>query len=303
MQLRDIQYVVTLAETLNFSKAAKALFISQPALSQSIRRLEDELGVTLFSRRNNAVELTRAGELFLEDGQKILQLSSHLKRQMEDIQKLKQGKLCIGITSLFGRFYFPKIYQVFRKLYPGVEILISEDTSENLAALILRGKIEFAILPLPLLSESLAYEPIVEEETLLAVPPGHPINRHMPEPPQGEFNSVDIGQFQNDDFIMLYPGQRIRTLCIHACREAGFEPHIVFETRNTDTVCGLVSAGMGVGFIPETISRTQSEQCRAVFYRIREMKANRKMVAAYHRTDGLSCSAQEFIRIAHDLVG
>ena len=154
MQLRDIQYVVTLAETLNFSKAAKALFISQPALSQSIRRLEDELGVTLFSRRNNAVELTRAGELFLEDGQKILQLSSHLKRQMEDIQKLKQGKLCIGITSLFGRFYFPKIYQVFRKLYPGVEILISEDTSENLEALILRGKIEFAILPLPLLMKS-----------------------------------------------------------------------------------------------------------------------------------------------------
>ena len=303
VQLRDIQYVVTLAEELNFSKAAKTLFISQPALSQAIKRLEDELGVTLFSRRNNTVELTRAGELFREDGHKILQLSNHLKRQMEDIQKQKQGKLCIGITSLFGRFYFPKIYQVFRKLYPGIEILVSEDTSEGLEALILRGKIEFAILPLPLLSNQLVYEPIVEEETLLAVPPGHPINQHMHTPPMGEFNCVDIGQFQDDDFIMLYPGQRIRTLCIQACRAAGFEPHIVFETRNTDTVCGLVSAGMGVGFIPETISRAQSEQCRAVFYRIREMKANRKMVAAYYHAESLSHSALEFIRIAHDIFG
>ena len=104
MQLRDIQYVVTIADMQSFSKAAEALYISQPALSQCIKRLEADLGVALFARKRKHVLLTRAGELFLQDARQILQLSSHITSQMENLHVLKQGKLHIGMTPLFGRF-------------------------------------------------------------------------------------------------------------------------------------------------------------------------------------------------------
>ena len=169
MQLRDIQYVVTIADMQSFSKAAEALYISQPALSQCIKRLEADLGVALFARKRKHVLLTRAGELFLQDARQILQLSSHITSQMENLHVLKQGKLHIGMTPLFGRFYFAQSYNAFHTLYPNIEITVHEATSISLEHLLAAGKIDIALMPLPLADKTFEYEEMVSEETFLAV--------------------------------------------------------------------------------------------------------------------------------------
>jgi len=301
MQLREIQYVVTIADKSSFSQAAEELYVSQPALSQAIKRLEDELGVVLFARKRGKVALTRAGELFLQDGRQILKLSSHIAKQMDDVLTLKQGNLHIGMTPLFGRFYFAQAYSVFHKLYPGVSINVSEDSSVALEDQLATGKVDVALLPLPLANENFVYEQLMSEETFLAVPGDHRINRLMPRPPAGEFGRVDMAFFRDDDFIMLYPGQRLRGLGMDACRAAGFEPRIVFETHYIDSANALVAAGVGISFVPYMIFASRAGNGGAVYYHISGIHATRNLVAAYGKGDRISHAAKEFIRILQEL--
>ena len=302
MQLRDIQYVVTIADMQSFSKAAEALYISQPALSQCIKRLEADLGVALFARKRKHVLLTRAGELFLQDARQILQLSSHITSQMENLHVLKQGKLHIGMTSLFGRFYFAQSYNAFHTLYPNIEITVHEATSISLEHLLAAGKIDIALMPLPLADKTFEYEEMVSEETFLAVPPDHRINSVIPKAPDGCFGTIDMAMFRDDDFIMLYPGQRLRQLGTDACRAAGFEPHIVFETSYVDSANALVATGIGVSFVPYMIFATRKDNGGVVYYHINGINATRNLVAAYEDASQLSPAAKAFIRITRDLL-
>ena len=302
MQLRDIQYVVTIAEKKSFSRAAESLYTSQPALSQAVKRLETELGIGLFARKRGKVTLTKAGELFVQDGQQILNLSSHIVRQMEDVQTLKQGSLHIGMTPLFGRFYFAETYHVFHQLYPGVSITIWEESSSTLENLVTSGKVDLALLPLPLTDESLTFEQVVSEETFLAVPADHRINKLMPRPAAGEFGRVDMEFFRDDDFILLFPGQRLRSLGMEACRAAGFEPRVVFETHYIDAANALVAAGVGISFVPYMIFTTRADNGGAVYYHINGINATRNLVAAYGKDGQLPHAAREFIRILRELM-
>lgn len=302
MQLRDIQYVVMIADKGSFSQAAAALYISQPALSQAIMRLEEELGVSLFARKRNKVLLTSAGELFLKDARQILQLSSHIQKQMSNIQTVKQGTLHIGMTPLFGRFYFAQTYNAYRTLYPGVKITIYEENSSVLEDLLLSGKIDLALLPLPLANKHLEYEQVVSEETFLAVPADHPINHLSPRRSSDGFGRVDMAFFRDDDFIMLYPGQRLRELGMQACHAAGFEPRIVFQTHFIDSANALVASGVGISFVPYMIFATRADNGGAVYYHINGLNATRNLVVAYENRAQLSPSALAFIRVIHDLL-
>lgn len=302
MQLRDIQYVVMIADKGNFSQAAADLFISQPALSQAIMRLEEELGVSLFARKRNKVLLTNAGELFLKDARQILQLSSHIQKQMSDIQSLKQGTLQLGMTPLFGRFYFAQAYNAYHTLYPNIKIVIYEDNSASLENLLLAGKIDLALLPLPLANNHLEYEQVVSEETFLAVPANHPINHLSPKRASDGFGRVDMAFFQDDDFIMLYPGQRLRELGMQACHAAGFEPRIVFQTHFIDSANALVASGVGISFVPYMIFASRADNGGAVYYHINGLNASRNLVVAYENRNQLAPAALAFIRVICDLL-
>ena len=299
MQLRDVEYVCTLAEHGNFSRAAKVLYVSQPALSQAIKRLEEQLGVTLFIRRKNAVTPTRAGELFLASGQQMMALSRLIERQMLEVQGLKQGRLELGLSALICRAYLPQVLPVFRRLYPNIALDIAEMSSYDLEEQLHRRKIELAVLPLPLADKGLDHTYILTEETLLAVPKSHRINQLMPQPREGELNTVSLSLFSQDPFIVQFPYQRMRTLSDEACRMAGFEPIIAFETQMTDTVNALVSTGMGVGFIPRTTNLNPG----VVYYRMSNRIMDRKIVAAYVRGQYLSHAAREFIQVFQEVAG
>jgi len=300
MQLRDIEYVLSVAEAGSFSKAAKLLYISQPALSKSILRLEDELGVKLFIRHNNSTSLTRAGELFVEDAHKVLMLSAQIKKKMEDIQHINDGRITFGISQYNGQIYFSKILLEFKKQYPNIKLNVVEDFSSILERGLLTGNLDFALFTLPISSNELKYEPLFFEEMLLAVPPGHPFNNTIKAEP-GRFASVKLSDFENEDFILMKPKHRLRAIENSLFKQAGFEPRVVFESRSSDTIQSFVTGGIGIGFVSAAMQRNTPVEWQSVYYHLEDVDAKREHVIAYKENGYISHASRAFINLAKEL--
>jgi LysR family hydrogen peroxide-inducible transcriptional activator len=297
MQLRNIEYVLSIAETKSFSKSAKSLHISQPALSQAIQKLEEELGAHLFLRRSNETLLTRAGELFVEDARKILMLSEQIKKKMEDIHNVRQGHIVLGISQYNGQLYFSNILLEFKKEYPNIGLEIVEDFSSALEQKLLTGKLDCAIFTAPTISDELSFEHLFFEEILLALPRNHPIAEKFPAKP-GRFGSVKLSWFKEEDFVLMKKGHRFRRITEDFCREAGFEPHVVFESRSSNTIQSFITGGVGNGFITTTQQRNTPLKWRSAYFHLEDVAARREHVIAYHKDSYLSSAAKAFISLA-----
>ena len=298
MQLRDIQYVVTVAHQSSFSKAAQLLFISQPALSQSVRRLENELGVPLFIRENNTVRLTAAGKIFVADGLEILHMSNALKTKMSDIVNLRDCHLKIGISTFYSNCYLPKIIPAFQNQYPSVQLEIIEETSNVLETLVYENKVDFCMIPGPLDNKHLDSQVVYQEHILIALPPNHPINRQLTPAVSSGFPFVDAAELKDEPFIFLKKHQKFPQMGLQLCKDAGFTPNIVFETGNWNTIHSLVATGLGLGFIPEILTETPTAGLRPAYYRIIANNTTRPYLIAYKKGTPLPSAALNFIETA-----
>lgn len=298
MQLRDIQYAVSIGNHLSFSKAAVALFISQPALSQSIRRLEQELGVPLFVREHNTVRLTAAGKIFVEDGAEILRMSNSLKAKMSDIINLRELHLRLGISTFYSNCYLPRIIPAFRSQFPSITLEIIEESSGVLETLASEGKVDFCMIPAPLDNDQLDSQMIYQEQILLAVPPDHLLNRQFTPALSSGLPFIDLPVIANEPFIFLKKHQRFTSMAMQLCEEAGFQPKIVFETVNWNTVNSLVANGMGIGFVPEILTENVTTEKKPAYYRIMAANTTRPYVIAYRKGVPLPAAARNFIEIA-----
>ncbi|MDU0200032.1 MULTISPECIES: LysR family transcriptional regulator [Paenibacillus] len=286
MELRQLQYAIQIAIERNFSRAAEKLHIAQPSLSQQLSKLEKEIGVLLFQRSTNSVELTHAGSLFVEKSQKILDMVEQLKKEMEDISQMKKGRLVVGSMPITGSTILPFVVPVFQTAYPDIEISLVEETSSNLETLTMNGQTDISLLSLPLREESLIYETLLEEEIVLAVPPRHPLTQAK-EP-------ISISQLEKEAFIALKKGQGFRKLTLDLCQNAGIVPNIVFESSNMETVQSLVAAGMGIAFVPYLISKRSFSELSPVHLAL-EDRPTRTLVIAYRKGRYLSKAAEAFV--------
>jgi LysR family hydrogen peroxide-inducible transcriptional activator len=286
MELRQLQYAIQIAVERNFSRAAEKLHIAQPSLSQQLSKLEKEIGVLLFQRSTNSVELTYAGSLFVEKSQKILDMVEQLKKEMEDISQMKKGRLVVGSMPITGSTILPFVVPAFQAAYPEIEISLVEETSYNLETLTNNGQTDISLLSLPLREDSLHYETFLEEEIVLAVPPQHPL--------AGRQKPIHIDELQQESFIALKKGQGFRKLTLDLCQQAGFNPNIVFESSNMETVQSLVAAGMGIAFVPFLISKRSWSQPAPTHLRLQGHPV-RTLVIAYRKGRYISKAAEAFI--------
>lgn len=290
MELRQLQYTIQIAEERNFSRAADKLHIAQPSLSQQLSKLEQELGVKLFQRNTSSVELTHAGASFIEHAQKILDAVEQLRQEMDDISQLRAGRVVIGSMPITGSHLLPYVLPAFKETYPEIQVNLLEDTSLNLEKLTAGGGTDLSLLSLPLQEPSLTYEPIGEEMIDLAVPPGHPLAEleHHPE-------GVALERLKDEPFIVLKKGQGFRTMTIDLCKSAGFEPNVVFESNNIETVQSLVAAGMGITFVPRFIARAKRSELIPIYVPLAAPVPSRTLVIAYRKGRYLSKAAEAFI--------
>ncbi|WP_340024390.1 LysR family transcriptional regulator [Paenibacillus sp. FSL K6-1096] len=297
MELRQLQYTLQIAAERNFSRAADKLHIAQPSLSQQLSKLEKELGVLLFQRNTSSVELTYAGEKFVEQAQVIMDAVELLRQEMSDISQLRTGRVVVGSMPITGAHLLPHVLPVFKSKYSDVDITLLEDSSMNLEKLTASGQTDLSLLSLPLEIPTLAYEVLGEERIDLAVPPEHPLAARGT---QGVRTLLE--ELKDEPFIVLKKGQGFRKMTVDLCREAGFEPRIVFESNNMETIQSLVAAGMGVTLVPHFIARAPRSEFVPVYLPLAEPVPGRTLVIAYRRGRYLSRAAEAFIATFKDTV-
>ncbi|MFE5319822.1 LysR family transcriptional regulator [Paenibacillus sp. NPDC056579] len=297
MELRQLQYALQIAIDKNFSRAAEKLHIAQPSLSQQLSKLEKEIGLLLFQRTTNSVEVTYAGSLFVEKAQAILDMVEQLKREMEDISQMRKGKLVVGSLPITGAHVLPLVLPVFQERYPEIEIMLMEETTANLEHLTASGQIDISLLSLPLMDDSLTYEPLIEEEIVLALPPQH----RLAKTAEAEKRPIRIEELREEPFIALKKGQGFRQITLQLCEHAGFSPRIVFESSNIETVQSLVAAGMGIAFVPHMISRGAWSQHAPAYLSLAD-RPTRMLVIAYRKGRYMSKAVEAFISTFKEVV-
>ena len=297
MQLKDIEYVRAIAAEGSFSAAAAKCFISQPALSLAVKRLEQELGVILFDRSTNSVKLSSAGELFLSEGENILRLSSQLKERMMHIALLKRGNIRMGISTFYSSYYLIKILPSFYRLHPGVHIDIVEGNSLGLEEMALKDEVDFSLIPFPLRYEdSLEYQILQQEQILFALPSSSPLRARLKTSFSSDYPFIDLADAKNEPFIFLKPSQRFYQTGLDFCRQSGFVPNILYELTNWDAISMLIGGGMGVGFVSELVTRRINQNAHApIFCHLLNHTATRPYAVVYKKHKQFSPEARDFI--------
>lgn len=244
MELRHLRYFVTVAETLNFSRAAALLHISQPPLSRQIRALEEELGTPLFARTRRGVQLTDAGASLLPEARRLLRDAEALRVGARHIAAGEIGKLSLGFISTAAYNILPELLPAFHRAHPRIKLQLQEATSDVQAAALRDGEIDVGfVLPQPL-DAALRYECVYREPLIAALP----ATRRWPSP-------LSLAALADEPFV-LFPrkvGSPLHDMVIGYCQRAGFTPRIEQEAIQMQTIVSLVAAGMGVALVPASL--------------------------------------------------
>lgn len=277
MTLKEIEYVITIAKYKSFSKAAEAIFISQSALSQSITKLEKELGLQLFRRNNKHISLTFAGEMFLKNGEEILSLTNKFNNELNTLASCKKKIIRLGIHQSYGKYFLPKLIPFYKKMLPNVQIKIIEDYSANLEKLLMENKLDIVISTFQEKKSTLSYKKFFEENILLAIAKNNHLNRDFGE--HQYIKEIDLTNFKNENFILLIKEFKSRKIIDNICKSLNFTPNCILESKDFDTINSLVAQNMGVGFVPSSINKDRNSN----YYKIKNVDSNRTFYIVYKK--------------------
>lgn len=246
MEIRQLQYFVTVARTRHFGQAAELLHMAQSPLSQAIRQLEAQLGATLFNRTTRRVELTAAGETLLRDAQRILQSVEATEARVRLVGAGSTGLLRVGATGLATFRHLPRLARIAAREVPGLELRFQPDllTPAQESALE-ENRIDLAVLRPPLRRAGLASRLITRERLVVAVPDDHRLAGEEP---------VALPELRDEDFVVYgVPDSVVNTVVGQACLAAGFLPRRAHEAAEISVLLTLVAAGRGVAVVPESV--------------------------------------------------
>lgn len=304
MNLNRYQYVIAIAENASISKAAKELFITQPALTKYLNKLEEELGIRLFDRMVNPIQITYAGEVFLREGRKILEMQKRLDQQIGEISQFQKGRLTIGINSERGSWCLPILVPEFRRRYPGIELAICEGHSQYLEEEILRNHVDLAIGTLPVLAQDLDFVFLSDEPIILAIPLDHPIAREYDLSLNTPFTPYYLApeRLAGQDMITLVREQGMGRIAYQFFERHGIKPNITMTFKSNSTALRMASAGMGMVFaLADTAARANLFQPMA-WFSIEDTVFCRKSIAYYRQSLGLSPAGEKFVSLWKEML-
>ena len=252
LELRQLRYFITVAEELHFGKAAQRLHMTQPPLSQAIQAFEAELGVALFVRTTRQISLTPAGKALLPEARKLLQQAQNLRQIAQRAASGTQGHLSLAFVSIADYSILPPTLRAFRQTYADISIELREATTDVQLEALEKGEIDagFIIPPIPeKFQHLLAYQKILTEPLMLAAP------EHLFVSGQ----AVSLGEC-NEQSLILFPRKIAPSLhdaILGFFHEHDLTPEIGQEAIQMQTIVGLVSAGMGIALVPQSVSNLQ----------------------------------------------
>ncbi len=244
MELRQLRYLVALADELNFTRAAARELVAQPALSQQVRRLEDEVGLALVERTTRHVSLTEAGEVLVARARRVLTELDAAGTELQALRGMDIGHVTIGAMHTMGPVDLSLVVALFRDRHPNVSLRVCEQSSEEMAEMLRVDELDLAFLSVTerIESHGLGLHQLVSEALVVMLPLDHPLRGRQ----------VRMAELSDEQFISFRPGARLRELLFAAGREAGFEPRVTLESNESERVRRLVARGLGVAILPRS---------------------------------------------------
>jgi LysR family transcriptional regulator, hydrogen peroxide-inducible genes activator len=241
MNLRDLKYLIALADHKHFGRAAAACFVSQPTLSTQIRKLEEELGVALFERAPRKVMLTPVGLDIAERARRIVNDVEQMKEAARRSQRPEAGTVRLGIFPTLGPYLLPHVIPGIRERFPELQLLLVEEKSDLLLARLRDGRLDAALLAEPVHDDQLHAEFLFEEPFLLAVPERHPFAQR---------SSLAIDDLADEDLLLLEDGHCLRQQTLDVCHLSGASEKTEFRATSLETLRQMVAANVGMTLLP-----------------------------------------------------
>ncbi|WP_202080408.1 LysR substrate-binding domain-containing protein [Caldalkalibacillus salinus] len=285
MEFRQLKYFMEVARKEHVTQAAEELHIAQSAISRQIANLENELNVQLFIREGRNVKLTPMGKVFLK---RVDRAMSEIDLALQDIREFldpERGEIRVGFPHSLAAYTLPRVVSEFRKEHPNVRFLLRQGMVDQLLEDLVDGDIDLALVsPVPEDNPEVQGHILFTEEMIAILPPQHPL---------AGSKSLRLEQLRSEPFVVFRSGFKLRTIVMDACQRAGFTPKIAFEGEETDTIRGLVAAGLGVGLLP-AISLRESGPINPVHVSISEPKVTRTVGYATSKSRKLSPTDEVF---------
>ena len=243
MNLRDLSYLVAVADHRHFGRAAEACFVSQPTLSTQLKKLEDELGVELVERSPRQVMLTEAGRQVVEAARVVLEEAERIRAIAARAANPRSGSIRLGLFPTLGPYLLPHVVPALRAQLPELEVLLVEDKTDALLDQLNTGRIDAAVLALPVAADHLHGEELFTEDFVLAVPRSHEL--------ADATGPVGLDVLQGAPVLLLEEGHCLRQQALEVCHLTQATERRDFRATSLETLRQMVGAGVGVTLLPE----------------------------------------------------
>lgn len=269
MDLRALQYLLSLAERGSITAAARDHYVTQPAVSIRLRKLQDELGAVLFEIDGRSVRFTRAGRTVLEYARRVADLDREMQRELADLGGLRRGRISLGTIDAASIYVLPDVYSRFQQRYPGIDIHIEIAATAPLVRKLRGGEIDCLIGTLPV-DEAAGMEifPIYEESLVVIAPPNHPLTRRR---------RVTVRNLARYDFISFHEESITRGIIERVLVAKGVTPRISMAIDSPDAIKNLVSSGIGLAILPERAVGDEVADGRVVPLRVAGLTITRTL--------------------------
>ena len=298
MNLQQLGYFVAIARTRNFTRAAESCFVAQPALSQQIRKLEEELGLPVFERRRRGVNLTVAGTAFLAYAEQVLQLVAEGRQRVSDLQKVRHGVVAVMCLPTVATYWLPRVISKYRQHYPDVEIQIHEHAGctpqdfRNAIADV--GIVQLGEESSARGGSMVQVERLFVDEQVLIFPASH----WLAGPGASAEPAIALKAVAGEPFILPKSTCGMSRVIAQAFTEAGFQPRVRLETSQVEAVCEMVSAGLGIGLMPAMAMHREYPNLR--WRRVKKPVPRRTIALAWSSDHSLAPAAAAFIQIVRE---
>ncbi|KJS19148.1 MAG: hypothetical protein VR72_19170 [Clostridiaceae bacterium BRH_c20a] len=285
----SIRVFLAVAEKRNFSKAAKSLFLTQPAVSFQIQMLEQYYGTVLFDRVNRNITLTAAGELLLRYAQDLSILQANLEKEMQELTGTIKGRLMLGASTTIGEYVLPYLVGRFKKQFPEVDVSLVVANTEDIETSIINTTLDVALVEGPVNGKDLNTEKFLDDELVLITQIDHPwVNNKR----------ISVFELNQYPFITREKGSGTRHIMENAFRKVGFDLNnlnIIMELGSTTAIKAAVASGLGVSIISEWAAKDSVKLNKLATIAINETKFERQFTVIYHEKKFRTKAAYEFL--------
>ena len=299
MYTKQLTYILTLAQEGSFSKAADTLNITQPSLSQYIKKIERQIGLSLFDRTNGDVRLTDAGRVYIEAGRRILSIEHQMENSFTDLKSYKTGSLIIGAAPYRAASMLPTIAKSFQNVHPGMQLVVREGTTAELVEGMEHGEYDLALTLRPIDERLFTWEKVMEEELVLAVP-----HSYSPTPaahlPDRKFPAIQIEELNGKPLVMLTETQYMQKQLNNLVIDYKIKPTTAAVVKSLEAQIEFVKAGVGMALVPSGIERFCKQE-DVTFYSFIPSIPKREVVVMWRKDRKLSKVAEELVSVIRSI--